>query len=90
MALYEPAHHLEYLAGYRRIRLVHHAGVALGVAVREPLLLLDVLEGLAQMPPVVDGLALSALLGGVLTRRTTSATTGAGPPPERRERRRPG
>src|SRR4028118_1983271 len=62
VALYGPAHHLEPLAGYLGVRLVHHAGVALGVAVHEPLVLLDVLERLAPPPPVVDGLALSPLL----------------------------
>ena len=58
VALYGPAHHLEQLAGYRGIRLVDHAGVALGVAFHQPLLLLDVFEGLAPPPPVVDGLQL--------------------------------
>ncbi len=51
VALDVPAHHLEQLPGYRDIRLIDHAGVALGVAVHEDLLILDVLEGLAQPPP---------------------------------------
>jgi hypothetical protein len=63
VAPYGPAHHLEQLSGYRGVRLVHHPGAALGVAVYQPLLLLDVLEGLAPPPPVVDGLALTLLLG---------------------------
>jgi hypothetical protein len=55
VALYGAAHHLEPLAGYGGVRLVHHAGVALGPAVHQPLLLLDVLERLAPPLPVVDG-----------------------------------
>jgi len=51
VALYGTAHHLEQLAGYGGIRLVHHARVALGVAVYQPLLLPDILEGLAQPLP---------------------------------------
>jgi hypothetical protein len=44
------AHYLEHLAGYLGVGLVHHAGVAFGVAVHEPLLLFDVPEGFAQPP----------------------------------------
>ena len=57
-----PALHLEQVAGYLGVRWVHYAGVALRVAVHQALVLLDVLEGLARMPPVVDGLALPLLL----------------------------
>jgi hypothetical protein len=46
------AHHLEPLAGYLGVGLVHQAGVAIRPAVHEALVLLDVLEDLA--PPVVD------------------------------------
>jgi hypothetical protein len=62
VALYGTAHHLEQLAGYGGIRLVDHARVALGVAVYQPLLLPDILEGLAQPLPPIDGPALLDLL----------------------------
>ena len=75
MVLYGMPLHLEQLAGYRGVGLVDHAGVALGVAVHQALLLLDVLECLVQMPPAVDGLTLPPLL-------SACSLTGAEKPPE--------
>src|SRR5918998_5260113 len=62
VALDGPTLHLEPLAAYSGVGLVHHARVALGPAVHEPFVLLDVLEGLALPPPVVDGRSLPLLL----------------------------
>ncbi len=50
VALDGPAHHFQPLPSYRRAGLVDRAGVALGVVVHEPLLLLDLIEDLARPP----------------------------------------
>ena len=79
---YGAAHHLEHLAAYRRVGPVRRAGVALGPAVHEPLLLLDVLRRLAPPPPVVDGLALPPLPV-ACPRKPRAVARGRSPAPEK-------
>ena len=76
------AHQLEHPAGYRRVGPVHRVGVALGVAVHEGLLLLDVLRRLAPPPPVVDGLALPPLPV-ACPRKPRAVARGRSPAPEK-------
>src|SRR5918998_2015174 len=79
VALDGPTLHLEPLAGYGGVGLVHHARVTLGPAVHEPLVLLDVLEGFTSPPTVVDGHSLPLLLGAQsITIRVVAAASRAG------------